>query len=75
MESAVERAVASGEPSHVARFAFQLGQAFNNFYQKYPVLDEPDPEKRTFLLWMTTYFREQLAGTLAVLGMEVPAYM
>ena len=75
MESAVERAVASGEPSHVARFAFQLGQAFNNFYQKYPVLDEPDAEKRTFLLWMTTYFRAQLERTLAVLGIEVPEYM
>lgn len=75
MESAIERAVASGEPSHVARFAFQLGQAFNNFYQKFPVLDEPDPEKRAFLLWMTVYFRAQLERTLGVLGIDVPEYM
>ena len=34
--SAVERAVAAGEPAHVAKFAFQLAQAFNNFYHQYP---------------------------------------
>ncbi len=72
---AVERAVASGEPAHVARFAFDLAQAFSSFYQKFHVLDEPDPEKKTFLLWMTEYFRAQLERTLAVLGIEVPEYM
>ncbi|HSR08489.1 MAG TPA: arginine--tRNA ligase [Bryobacteraceae bacterium] len=72
---AVERAVSSGEPAHVARFAFDLAQAFSSFYQKFHVLDEPDPEKKTFLLWMTEYFRTQLERTLAVLGIEVPEYM
>jgi arginyl-tRNA synthetase len=74
-EAAVERAVASGEPAHVARFAFQLAQAFSNFYQKYPVIAEEDAEKRTFLLWMTQYFRTQLERTLDVLGIELPEYM
>ena len=73
--SAVERAVASGEPSHVARYAFQLAQSFNNFYHEFPVLSESDPEKKAFLLWMTSYFGTQLARTLGVLGIEVPAYM
>lgn len=72
---AIERAVASGEPAHVARFAFDLAQAFSGFYQKFHVLDEPDAEKKTFLLWMTEYFRVQLERTLAVLGIEVPEYM
>jgi arginyl-tRNA synthetase len=74
-DSAVERAIASGEPAHVAKYAFQLAQAFNNFYHEYPVLHEPDRERRTFLLWMTDYFRSQLERTLEVLGIEVPAYM
>jgi len=74
-ESAIARAVASGEPAHVARYAFQLAQAFNNFYHEYPVLQEENREKRTFLLWMTDYFRNQLERTLAVLGIEVPPYM
>jgi len=72
---AIERAVTSGEPAHVARFAFQLAQAFSGFYQKFHVLDEPDPERKTFLLWMTDYFRTQLERTLDVLGIEVPEYM
>jgi arginyl-tRNA synthetase len=75
MESAVERAVASGEPSHVARYAFQLAQEFSNFYQRHPVITEADPEKRTFLLWVTDYFRTQLERTLEVLGIEAPEYM
>jgi arginyl-tRNA synthetase len=73
--SAIERAVASGEPSHVARYAFQLAQAFSNFYHLFPVLSESDPEKKAFLLWMTQYFGLQLEGTLRVLGIEVPEYM
>jgi arginyl-tRNA synthetase len=59
----------------VAKYAFQLAQAFNNFYHEYPVLHEPDRERKTFLLWMTDYFRSQLERTLEVLGIEVPAYM
>ena len=74
-DSAIDRAVASGEPAHVAKYAFQLAQAFNNFYHSYPVLTEENAEKRTFLLWMTDYFRSQLARTLAVLGIAVPEYM
>jgi arginyl-tRNA synthetase len=73
--SAVERAIASGEPSHVARYAFQLAQSFSNFYHEFPVLTETNREKKTFLLWMTEYFRAQLERTLDVLGIQVPEYM
>jgi arginyl-tRNA synthetase len=75
MGSAVERAIASGEPAHVAKYAFQLAQSFNNFYHSYPVLQEEDPERKSFLLWLTQYFRDQLVGTLQILGISVPAYM
>lgn len=74
-DAMIERAVAAGEPAHVARYAFQLAQAFNNFYHQYPVLAEPDPERKLFLLWMTDFFRSQLERTLAVLGIALPAYM
>ncbi|MCW5981182.1 MAG: arginine--tRNA ligase [Bryobacteraceae bacterium] len=74
-DTAIARAAASGEPSHAARYAFQLAQAFNAFYHDYPVIHEQDPEKKTFLLWMTDYFRSQLDRTLGVLGMEAPEYM
>ena len=75
MESAIDRAIASGEPAHVARYAFQLAQSFSNFYHEFPVLSETNPEKKTFLLWMTDYFRAQLERTLDVLGIQVPEYM
>jgi arginyl-tRNA synthetase len=74
-DAAVDRAITAGEPAHVAKYAFQLAQAFNNFYHQYPVLAEPDRERKVFLLWMTDFFRAQLERTLAVLGIAVPAYM
>jgi arginyl-tRNA synthetase len=74
-DAAVERAVAAGEPAHVAKYAFQLAQAFSNFYQQYPILTEQNAEKRAFLLWMTDFFRRQLERVAGVLGIEIPAYM
>jgi arginyl-tRNA synthetase len=73
--SAIERAVASGEPAHVARYAFQLAQSYSNFYHEFPVLSETDIEKKNFLLWMTDYFYRQLEKTLHVLGIDIPDYM
>jgi arginyl-tRNA synthetase len=74
-DSVIERAVTAGEPAHVAKFVFQLAQTFNLFYHQYPVLSEPDPERKVFLLWMTEYLAQQLERTLAVMGIAVPAYM
>jgi arginyl-tRNA synthetase len=74
-DSALERAVTAGEPAHMAKYAFQLAQAFNNFYHRYPVLQEQDREKRIFLLWMTDFFRRQLEKTAGILGIKIPAYM
>ena len=74
-ESAVEKAILAGEPAHVARYAFQLAQTFNNFYHLYPILIEPDRAKKVFLLWMTRFFATQLERTLAILGIATPAYM
>jgi len=71
----IEKAIASGEPAHVARYAFQLAQEFSNFYQAHPVLIEENAEKRALLLWMTHYFGRQLEQTLSVLGIPAPAYM
>jgi arginyl-tRNA synthetase len=71
----LEKAVLAGEPAHVARYAFQLAQAFNNFYHQYPILSEADREKKVFLLWMTEVFRTQLERTLGILGIEAPVYM
>lgn len=74
-DSAVERAISSGEPAHVAKYAFQLAQEFNAFYHDYRVISEKDTERQTVLLWLTRYVRKQLLGALQVLGIDQPPYM
>ncbi len=74
-DAAVERAVAAGEPAHVARYAFQLAQAFSNFYQQHPILIEENREKKVLLLWMTEFFRRQLERIASILGIQIPIYM
>jgi arginyl-tRNA synthetase len=74
-DAAVDRAVTAGEPAHVAKYAFQLAQGFNNFYHQYPIIHEQNREKKVFLLWMTDFFRHQLERTLNILGIRVPDYM
>jgi len=74
-DSAIAAALAAGEPAHVARYAFQLAQAFSNFYEKYPIIHEENREKKVFLLWMTDFFRRQLERTAGVLGIPIPDYM
>ena len=74
-DSTIERAIASGEPAHVAKYAFQLAQSFNNFYHDQPVIAEENLERRSVLLWLTEYVRGQLLTTLHVLGIEQPEYM
>ena len=74
-DSALEGALSAGEPAHVARYAFQLAQAFNNFYHQYPILQEESREKKVFLLWMTDFFRRQLERTASILGIQIPEYM
>ena len=75
VDAAIAKAVSAGEPAHVARYAFQLAQAFSGFYDKYSVKSEPDAERKAFLIWMTAYFRQQLERVSGVLGIPVPEYM
>jgi arginyl-tRNA synthetase len=74
-QAVVERAITAGEPAHVAKYAFQLAQSFNNFYHEHSVIAEEDHERRAVLLWLTGYVRDQLLSILGVLGIEQPPYM
>ena len=71
----IARAAASGEPAHVARYAFQLAQSFSGFYDGYRVLEESDGVRQQFLLWMTDLYRRQFERTFEVLGIEAPEFM
>jgi arginyl-tRNA synthetase len=75
LEHVAEGAIAAGEPAYIAHYAFQLAQAFNNFYHRTPVLAEADSSRRRFLLALVYAVRLQLAQALGLMGIEVPEAM
>src|SRR4029077_20313211 len=46
LDLAIDAAIGAQEPAFVAKYAFQLAQAFNNFYHKHHLLTEADEQKR-----------------------------
>jgi arginyl-tRNA synthetase len=73
--SAVEGAIAALEPAYVAKYAFQLAQAFNNFYHKHHILSEDDEGRKAFLLALASILERQLVLALDLLGIEAPQKM
>ncbi len=71
----IEKAIAAGEPAQLARYAFQVAQAFNNFYHQHHILNEPDPRRRVFLLWMGQFFLRELTAVLETMGIAAPELM
>ncbi len=75
LDERVDTAVGAQEPAFLARYAFELAQAFNVFYHKHHILSEEDAEKRAFLLRLSSLVREQLVTTLGLLGITAPEKM
>ncbi len=75
LTTVIEQAIATSEPAHLARFAFQLAQQFNNFYHRHHVLHETDPDRRTLLLATAAVAQRELTRTLGLLGIDVPPVM
>jgi arginyl-tRNA synthetase len=75
LDYAVEAAIATQEPAFMAKYAFQLAQALNNFYHKHHILSEADEQKRAFLLRLTELVEAQLVRALGLLGIEAPEKM
>ena len=71
----IESAVGAQEPAFIAKYAFQLAQAFNLFYHRHRVLTEEDAAKKKFLLQLNRLVEVQLAGVLELLGIESPEKM
>jgi len=71
----VESALKSQEPAFVAKYAFQLAQAFNLLYHRHRILAEEDPQRRAFLLLLVDLVLRQLITALGLLGMEAPQMM
>ncbi len=75
LDYAVDAAIATQEPAFLAKYAFQLAQAFNNFYHKHHILSEADEQKRAFLLRLTELVEAQLVRALSLLGITAPEKM
>jgi arginyl-tRNA synthetase len=71
----IEQAIATAEPAHLARYAFQLAQQFNNFYHRYHILTEADPTRRALLMATAAVARREMVRALGLLGIEAPPVM
>ncbi|HWZ98787.1 MAG TPA: arginine--tRNA ligase [Candidatus Dormibacteraeota bacterium] len=75
LDYAVDAAIGAQEPAFVAKYTFQLAQAFNNFYHKHHILSEEDSQKRAFFLALCGLVETQLVRALDLLGIEAPEKM
>jgi arginyl-tRNA synthetase len=70
-----DAAVAAQEPAFVAKYAFQLAQAFNLFYHKHRILPEADLARRALFLMLARLVERQLVVALDLLGIAAPERM
>ncbi|HEV3471539.1 MAG TPA: arginine--tRNA ligase [Pyrinomonadaceae bacterium] len=77
LEEVLAQAAAAAEPSHLAKYAFQLAQSFNFFYHRREnrILEERDAARRAVLVVVADFVRRRLTAALAALGIEVPERM
>jgi arginyl-tRNA synthetase len=75
LDARVEAAVIAQEPAFVAKYAFELAQAFNVFYHTHHILSEENAERKQFLLLLAAIVERQLVAALDLLGIEAPEKM
>lgn len=75
LEMVADQSITSTEPAVVAKYAFRLAQAFNNFYHRFHILREADAARQTFLLLLVLLVERTLTLTLDLMGIEVPERM
>ncbi len=68
---AVEKAVRMLAPKWIAHYSFEMCEAFNKFYEKNRVIQEPDAMLRTARLQLVVGFSNVLKSALSLLGIEV----
>jgi arginyl-tRNA synthetase len=75
LDTQIDAAVGAQEPAFVAKYAFQLAQAFNLFYHHHHILTESNAAKKKFLLQLSRLVEVQLVAALEILGIESPEKM
>ena len=71
----LDQCIATSEPAHLAKHAFQLAQDFSNFYHHHHILTEADPARKTFLLATAAVTLRELVTVLNWMGIESPEAM
>jgi arginyl-tRNA synthetase len=71
----IDKCIATTEPAYLAKHVFRLGQLFNTFYHRHPILSEPDETRKRFLLATVAVVRREIMRCLAVMGITVPPVM
>lgn len=82
LQDIVRTAINTLEPTHVAKYAYQLAASFSEFYNKtkdgkpiYKIVAETDANRQRLLIALADYIRQQLTQALDLLGITVPEKM
>jgi arginyl-tRNA synthetase len=75
LDAQVATALSAQEPAFLAKYTFELAQAFNLFYHRHHILSEANSAKRDFLLRLSRLVERQLVTALDLLGIEAPEKM
>ncbi|MFA6105411.1 MAG: arginine--tRNA ligase [Patescibacteria group bacterium] len=70
VETVIEKALENYNPSAIARYVFELAQAYNNFYNKHKVVGAESKELSSARLVLSQAVRQVLKNMLAILTIE-----
>lgn len=62
-------------PSFVAQYAYDLAKEYNQFYQNHTVLREPDEQKKSFKIELSTMTANVLKSAMALICIDMPDVM
>lgn len=71
----VEESARTYSPNTITEYLFNLAQIFNNFYQKYRILNASGEQERDFRIALTTVVGIVLRQGLNLLGIQAPEKM
>jgi arginyl-tRNA synthetase len=74
-EEHVHDATNALEPATVAKYAFQLAQAFSAFYNRHNIKNESDALRQQFLIAVVKLVERRLGAALDVMGIAAPEKM
>ena len=70
LDEVVEQAVRTLELSVLAKYAFHLGQQFNAFYHRFPILNEERQDARLWRAAAVGFYRQQMTQALELMGAD-----